>query len=225
MSASTTRIPSERARRVIEDNLGRLTTWDAAKSVWEQVFSLLERRSFGDDLDFAFKQVGVIEMWRRARGDSSVRAAIEIPYELGGISSQTRQWLLREIGEEDFSSEILIQQAINERGLVLVDNPRSASWDGRSIDVEWDTCPALWSYLWALAKAAKSGDVLDQFRLAEGNPGVLKNRKFHLGKKVEFPRSLFALIEGGQEHRLNIPPDLIVVFEFIDIDQYRRWTP
>ena len=121
--------------------------------------------------------------------------------------------LYRELSPADSAVDL----AVATGGLVLVEKPRKAFWEGQPINHDWldRKYKNHWEMLWKLAINAKSASAVGNFDLY--NDGVanstLHSRAMRL--KQLLPPSLRQHIKPGTEratHRLTLPMNLIHLF-------------
>lgn len=220
--------PSARAQQLIEDTYGRINTIDTLLRLKDQVFTEADLRQFGPDLYAVFRQIGVTGMWMKLRGCSLARAIIEIASALDGIGPSVRSWLLREVGEAAADSEAAIERAKQAATLVILDQPRTAYFQGQELDVEWDEHPVCWEYLELLARASAANKSVDYMSLgSDASPDLPKHRKRNLKKLEGVPVALISLIEsaGRGTQRLKLLPAQVRIFEQTGNGEYREWSP
>jgi hypothetical protein len=78
----------------------RVEPWVSADRLWTRVLTEEDRQCLGGNLEECYPRLGTAGMWMELRGVSAERAVIEVARELGFLTEQTAQWLLREVGEE-----------------------------------------------------------------------------------------------------------------------------
>ncbi len=214
-----------------ETACGRAKGKVAAVRLWDRVLTMDDRRRLGDDLDAAYaKYSGAVGMWRQLHGVSAPRAVVAVAVAIGFLDAGTGRALLRALGEEPDDPADAVEAAVASRGLVLVESPPQAFWDGEPVEVDWAGHASLWNLLWTLARASKGRGTVDAFTLRERDTGDLKfvtKRKYKLIKAPGFPLSLADLVmpAGRGTYRVALPPERIRVFERGAGDAVREWTP
>jgi hypothetical protein len=224
----TQRLLSKRAVDLLESNALRIQAAVSAARLWEEVLTEAERRRLNDDLESVWYRLGTAGIWKELRGVSTARAVVDVAAELGFLDAPTVRWLLRELGEVSDDPEEAIEAARNRTALVLVERPRAAYWQGRPIEVAWESHPALWQYFWELCWHAKAGRPLDRLELGESaDLGSIAKKKSRLLGKAGFPVDLGDLIQpaGRGTHMLELPPQQIRMFEVVGVERLREWTP
>ena len=105
--------------------------------------------------------------------------------------------------------------AIDAGGLVLIDQPRTAFWERKPIEADWDRHPKPWEFLRRLAeKGRRAGAVREADLYADvPSPSAMANR-FHRLKKL-LPPSLWTHIvpAGSRAYRLVLDPVKIHLFD------------
>ena len=198
-----------------------------AARLWERAFCDVDRRRLGNDLEAAYRKHGTAGMWMRLRGVSVHRAVVDVALALGLLDSPTHQWLLRELGEIRDDPEEAINVAVDSGALVLVERPRAAYWNRRSIDVAWDLRSVLFDFLWELARLGKAGQPLDYTLFATSrDPGIVAKQKSRLVNQPGFPADLAGYImpAGRRSQRLDLPPAMIRLFEIVTNETARELT-
>ena len=202
-----------------------------ALRLWHRVLTEEERRRLGGDLEAAYERDrGAVGMWMRLRGVSVPRAVVDVAVRIGFLDADTGRQLLRALGEEPDDPAEAVEAAITRGGLVLVEVPRQAYWDGEPVEIDWARHTSLWELLWELARASKGGGAVDAFVLRErggGDPKFVTKRKCRLVSAAGFPLSLADVVvsAGRGTYRLNLLPPCIRVFERRVGDAVREWTP
>ena len=105
----------------------------SAERLWARL-TPQDRRRLGGDFAEAYSQ-------RKNRGNVDASSAVshspgrssKRPVEVGLTDEATRNWLMREIGELDSTSEETIAAAVESGSLVLVEQGRHAYWKGEKI--------------------------------------------------------------------------------------------
>ncbi len=202
-----------------------------ALRLWDRVLTADDRRRLGDDLEAAYaKYRGAVGMWRQLHGVSVPRAVVAVGVRIGSLDADTGRALLCALGEESDDPADAVETAVASGGLVLVESPPQAFWDGTSIEVDWARHPSWWDLLWTLGRASKGRGAVDAFALRErggGDPKFVTKRKHKLVNARGFPLTLADLVEsaGRGTYRLALPPERIRVFERGAGDGVREWTP
>lgn len=219
------------ARRDWETAYLRVKGTAAALRLWDRVLSADDRRRLGGDLEAAYaRHGGAVGMWRQLHGVSVPRAVVAVAIAIGFLDTGTGQALLRALGEDPDNPADAVEAAVASGGLVLVEAPRQAFWEGEPVEVDWARHTSLWELLWALARASKGGGVVDAFALQERDARDRKfvtKRKCRLVNAPGFPLSLAdSVVSAGRgTYRLDLPPASIRVFERGAGDAVREWTP
>ena len=203
----------------------RVSPGASALRLWERVLSEQDRARLGGDFQRALSEFGAIGMWMKLRGVSPQRAVIDIAKKIGFITDETREFLLRGIGDISDDPKQAIAKAVSDGALILVERPRTAYWNQDRIEVDWNANPKLWEYLFELCRYAKAGRPLlpvifgenaDQYHLIK-----LKSR---LSKFAGFPPLLSDRIVSAGEgmQRFDIPPEEIRIFEVVTMEVLRE---
>lgn len=199
----------------------------SAQRLWDRL-TPEERRRLGGDLVAAYDRYGrTVGMWKELRGVSQHRAIIEAAYQAGLTDEATKNWLLREIGELDSTTEATIETAVASGAIVLVERGRVAYWKGDRIGVSWPKHPALWEFFWLLCAQAKVGDGVSHthFETVE-NRDYPSKTKHRLCKLTGFPQDLGLLINsaGSGRQKLDLPPSQIRLFKIETVEILREVT-
>ncbi len=199
----------------------------SAQRVWDRL-APEERRRLGGDLVAAYDRYGrTVGIWRELRGVSQPRAIIEAAYQVGLTDEATKNWLLREIGELDSTTDDTIATAVASGALVLVERGRAAYWKGDKIGVNWAKHAALWEFFWLLCAQAKIGDGVSHthFETTE-NRDYPSKTKHRLCKLTGFPHDLGLLINsaGSGRQKLDLPPPQIRLFKIEAVEILREVT-
>ncbi len=203
----------------------------AALRLWQRVFTADDRRRLGNDLEAAYVQYrGAVGMWRQLHGVSGPRAVVAVAVRIGFLDADTGQTLLQALGEEPNDPDDAVELAVTAGGLVVVETPPQAFWEGNSVAVDWARHTRWWDLLWALARASKGRGAVDAFALRErdgGDRDYVKKQKHRLVHAPGFPLSLADLVvsAGRGTYRVDLPPARIRVFERGAGDAVREWTP
>ncbi len=227
--SDTQKAPDPYPPKVMEELrtlLLRVQALMSAERLWARL-TPQDRRRLGGDFAEAYSQGKTVGMWMRLRGVSQPRAIIETAREVGLTDEATRNWLMREIGELDSTSEETIAAAVESGALVLVEQGRHAYWNGEKISVNWYKQSALWEFLWVLCDRAKSGTGLDCMDFAEkGNSDYPSKTKHRLCGLDAFPHDLGILInsEGQGIQKLDLPPSRIRLFKVETVEILREVT-
>ena len=110
--------PSDAALKKLQETALRVRVPNIACALWSEVFSEVEKKRLGGDLDNAYANGGVVAMWTRLHGCTEVRAVIEIAFRFNLLTPQYREWLLLETGEL-LDADAAYQDAILHNDLVL----------------------------------------------------------------------------------------------------------
>ena len=81
------------ATQLVEDTTRRIQNATAARKLWNEIFNDADRRRCDDDLENAYRNGGVIGMWRRARGGTIDDALLDAAHALGFLTVQARDSL------------------------------------------------------------------------------------------------------------------------------------
>jgi hypothetical protein len=205
----------------------RVSLAASALRLWERVLTEQDRARLGGDFRRAYTEFGVIGMWMKLRGVSPQRAVIDVAKKIGFITDETRDFLLRGIGDLADNPAEAIAKGVSDGALVLVERPRTAHWDRRKIEVDWNANPKLWEYLFELCRHAKAGRPLSPVIFGENaDPYHLTKLKSRLSKFEGFPPSLSDRIASAGEgmQRLDIPPERVRLFEVVTTEVLRERT-
>ena len=117
----------------------RVQTPAATQLFWERMLDNRDREGLGGDLKEVLCQYfGPIRMWMHLRGVSPARSIIEVAFGLNLLSETDKNWLLREVGEDEQIVQEAIDSAVLSKKLVLVERQRHAYWRGGRIQVDWN---------------------------------------------------------------------------------------
>ena len=219
--------PSEKVLEELKAAYQLVREAPSALRLWKRVLSPQDRVRLGGDFAKAYAAHGTVGMWMKLRGVSFPRGLVDVAGKIGFITAETQQFLLRGIGALQDDPEQAIAQAVSEGGLVLVERPPAAYWDGKKIAVPWDDHPALWKYVFELGREAKAGRPLQPSILGKPSDAChLTKVKSRLGKLAGFPPSLGDLIvaAGHGTQRLNLPPRQIRIFALATTTVLREQT-
>ncbi|MBA4192640.1 MAG: hypothetical protein C0467_32125 [Planctomycetaceae bacterium] len=169
-------------------------------------------------------------MWRHLHGVTVPQAVVAVAVRIGFLHADLGQTLLRVLEVDPADAIDAVEAAVNSGGLVLVETPREAHWERKSIEVNWVKFSSRWDLLWALARASKGGGSVDAFTLRErneGDPKFVTKRKCRLVNTVGFPLTLADCVvsAGSGTYRIDVPRDRVRVFERGVGDEVREWTP
>ena len=81
------------ATQLVEDTTRRIQNATAARKLWNEIFNDADRRRCDDDLENAYRNGGVIGMWRNARGGTIDDALLDAAHALGFLTEQARDSL------------------------------------------------------------------------------------------------------------------------------------
>lgn len=218
------------ARREWEAVILRVKGSVAAVRLWHHVLNPAERRQLGKDLDAAYARYrGAVGMWRHLHGVTVPQAVVAVAVRIGFLHADLGQTLLRVLEADPVEAIDAVEAAVNSGGLVLVETPRQAYWERKSIEINWVKYPSRWDLLWALARASKGGGSMDKRALSElsEDPKIVTKRKHRLVNTDGFPLSLADIVvpAGRGTYRIDLPRDRIRVFERGVGDEVREWTP
>ena len=198
--------------------------WSALR-LWERVLSEQDKARLGGDFQRALSEFDAIGMWMKLRGVSHQRAVIDIAKKIGFITDETREFLLRGIGDISDDPEQAIAKAVSDGALVLVERPRTAYWNRDRIEVDWNANPKLWEYLFELCRHAKAGRPLLPVIFGENADLYhLIKLKSRLSKFAGFPPLLCDrnVSAGEGMQRFDIPPEEIRIFEVVTMEVLRE---
>jgi hypothetical protein len=185
--------------------------------IWERLHKSEQKWIKANISDEEWQKLDAIQVWMRLRGVSDGRAALDIGRRCDLLSLEEYTWLLREIDAEEEDLLAAVRDAVQSSPLVLTEAPRSLFWQGQEIDVKWEGLLVLWVYLWRLARAAKHrGTINDNDFDLSTQPRNLVDWKHRLLKEGNFPQMLGDLIDVEKgDHRLNLSPEMVRLFEFV----------
>ena len=218
--------PSDAAREKFEEAALRIRNPTIAIKLWREVFSEEEKKRLGGDLENAYANGGVVAMWTRLHGCTEVRAVIEIAFRFNLLTPQYREWLLLETGELLYA-DAAYQDAILHNELVLNSLTREVYWQQKPIEIYWFH-EAKWSFMWELAKHAKTGLPIDSTVFGERkHVNYVSKTKSELTNLKGFPNELADAIEvvGTGTQQLKIEASEIRLFEPHVGGDIREWTP
>jgi hypothetical protein len=218
----------QKVQEELRINFLRVRAPGRAIDLWDRIFTADDRRRLGGNLQSVFDEYGTAGMWAKLRGTSDERAIVDVALELGFIDDRKHRWLLRELGEFDEDAEMAVQNAVATANLVLVERPRTAYWNQEIIDVAWERRDTLWVFLLELARAAKSGQVVDRLVFGQRTRiNYMTQQKSRLLSLPGFPESLGQCIQpkGRGTQQLQIAPHSIRIFEWIAKESVREWVP
>ena len=90
-----------RLRKQLDALESRVKGPDVAVLIWEQHFTVADRKALGDDPYLAWKHFGrTAGMWAAARGVSKERAIVDIGYALDWLDTKTCKALFTALGED-----------------------------------------------------------------------------------------------------------------------------
>jgi hypothetical protein len=229
-AASKTRPKIDWRAEAFNTAFGRVESEWTAWYLWERVFTPAERQYLGDRLPKASKDChGVTGMWMRLHGVSQRRALVEVAVRCNLLDATTGEWLLREYGESPDEAHEVIEWAVADDGLVLVEEPRQVYWRGAKIEINWSGPPRFWDFMWTLARRSKVGGAIDARAVGlEGSadPHPLKKLKHRVTKLLASANGLAETIESvGGAYRLAIPAQEIRIFEIGVGEMLREWIP
>jgi hypothetical protein len=92
--------PSEDAIQELREQYPRVENLASAQRVWDRMLTPADREALGGNRAEAISEGGSIGMWIRSHGGSGYSAIAELAHRLGFASAETRDWLLKEFGEE-----------------------------------------------------------------------------------------------------------------------------
>jgi hypothetical protein len=209
----------------------RVRGFATAGWLWDRVLTPDDRRRLGGDLEAAYaRHGGTAGMWMYLRGLSYPRAVVAVATRCGLLDPDTVRGLLRAFREEPVDPAEAVEWAAAGGGLVLVETPRRAHWEGEPIPVDWARYTAPWVLLWELAQTAKAGGVVDAVTLrdgAGGDPKFVTKLKYRLVNAAGFPLTLADRVvpAGRGTYRLDLPAARVRVFERGPEEAVREWTP
>jgi hypothetical protein len=204
----------------------RIAAPASAARLWERHLTVQQRAGLGGDLEAAFLRYRTAGMWMELHGVSYQRAVIDVAHVLGFFTDQMRDSLLRALNES-LDSDEAVEHAVNAGSFVLVECPRTVSFGGSQLEIDWERYGSLWEFLWHLARHAKAGRPVDRLVFGEGaHANIVTDRKSKLSKLTGFPMAIIDRIEvkGNGTQQLCLPRDQIRIFEYLD-GQLREWTP
>jgi hypothetical protein len=237
--------PTFEAQRTFRDCYYRIRPETSAGRLWnrhltnedhQRLLAVTECRTLlrkldGNDsrapLTAVYRHYGTAGMWAMLKGVSLDRAVIDVAHRLDYLSAANYEWLLREFGESP-DPEDAMEAAIAAGHLVLVESPRTASWNRQPIDVDWHRFKSLWEFFWELSRQAKLGRPLDRWTFGRNQArNVVSNRKNKLKSQPEFPMGLIDLIirAGVGTQQLNLPPEHIRLFVLSEHGTLTEWRP
>jgi hypothetical protein len=218
--------PSDVALKKLQETALRVRVPNIACALWSEVFSEEEKKRLGGDLDNAYANGGVVAMWTQLHGCTEVRAVIEIAFRFNLLTTHHREWLLSETGEL-LDADAAYQDAILHNELVLNSLTREVYWKKEPIKIDWSH-EAKWSFMWELAKHAKTGLPIDSTVFGERKSvDYVSKTKSGLTNLKGFPNELADAIEvvGTGTQQLKIEASEIRLFEPHVGGDIREWTP
>lgn len=224
----TTESPlSPRALELLQASYFRTKPHVSGQRLWDQVLTPADRLRLGDNFRAAFLTYGTVGMWAQLRGVSGERALIDVSKKLNFLTEESRQWLLHEVGELSDDPEEMVSLAVRAGGLVIVESPRAAHWQGQLIEIDWQRRDSLWNYLLELARHSKGGRSIDRTCFGD-NVGMnhLAQQKNRLTGLRNFPLSLGDCISsaGRGSQILDLSPSQIRILQLETIESLREWT-
>jgi len=208
---------STSAMNLLQTTYLRVKPLVCAERVWEQLLLPDDRVRLGGDLENAWSEHhSTVGMWQFLRGISVDRAVIELGQKLNLLTPENTEWLLREIGESADNPEQLVDKATESGALVLIEQPREAYWKTEMIEIDWETNPVLWNFLWELARHAKGNRPIDNLTFGDHKKdGYASKLKYRLVNDEVFPDELRQLIKpaGKGSIKLNLARSLIRIFQ------------
>ena len=218
--------PSKKAVEKLQEAALRIRTPMTANDIWFEMFTEIQRERLGGDFDAAYAKGGSIKMWSRVHGCTEVRAVIEIAYLFDFLTPHVREWLLAEAGEL-LDADAAYDDAILRNELVLNSLTREVHWMGESIELDWSH-DAKWSFIWELAKHAKTGLPIDSTTFGgQKSADYVSKMKSELSKLDSFPidlaDSIVVVARGAQ--KLSVKAHEIRLFEHYVGGEIREWTP
>ena len=197
---------------------GRVKGYQPARRLWDLVLSADDRARLGGDPEAAYRRFGgAAGMWKQLRGVSVPRAVVDVGLALTVLDPGVGAALLREFGEAPDDPAAAVEHAVARGGLVVVESPRGAYWEGKPIPIDWERHGRPWALLFELARQAKAGAAVDAEVFHSGATAdrryvsKLKNR---LVNTPDFPPDLgMAVVRVGPgTYRLDLPPEQVRVF-------------
>lgn len=94
----TTRLLPDSVKDEINSLLQRLAGYSIGKFFWNELLTEAERRQLGGDLDVALRKEHIVDIWARLRGQSQLRAVVELSYHTELVMPKKYEQLLRKIG-------------------------------------------------------------------------------------------------------------------------------
>ena len=225
----TTESPfSPRALELLQASYWRTRPPVSAQKLWDEVLTPADRTRLGGDFCEAFRTYdGTVGMWKTLRGVSGERALIDVAKKLNFLTEESRQWLLREVGELSDDPEEMVSLAVRAGGLVIVESPRAAYWQGQLIEIDWQRRDALWNYLLELARHSKGKGSIDRTCFGDKvGMNYVAQQKNRLTGLRNFPLSLADCISsfGRGSQKLDLSPSQIRILQLETIESLREWT-
>ncbi len=208
-------------------NFLRIKAYVSAQRMWDRMLTEKDRERLGGDLQQAYHAHGTAGMWMKLRGVAIERAVIDVAFGIGFLDQGTRDWLLREVGQQYDDPQRTVDAAISAGHLVLIETPRAAFWLGNPIAMDWEKDHSLWEFLWALCERSKRSLTLTQVDLGKQvSASAVATSKGRLVNHPDFPPDLGILVESkrGQGYHLNLPPANIRIFVVEEHDVATEWT-
>ena len=109
--------------------------------------------------------------------------------------------------------ELRLADAIASKKLVLVEAPRIAYWEGKSLEANWERRTKRWELLWELASSAKRKLPVDRENLSNRkSERAIRDRRSDLSKDLPYQLDALIVPAGRYCYRLNLPPAEIALF-------------
>ena len=203
----------------------RIRPWGSAERLWSQCISNLERERLGGELNSLWSQVGTAGIWMRLRGVGWPRAVVEVAREIGFLNENSRDWLLREMGE-CLSGEEAFAKAIEDGHLVLNEDTHEVFWRGKPIEIDWKH-EMKWVFLWETSRHGKAGRPVDRMTFGNDARRNFVSQSKNTLKKNGLPLELVDSIQrvGNGTQQLMLPPKEIRIFERHIDNEIKEWHP
>lgn len=120
---------SEEVDKALRETAARMVPWPSAWRVWQRL-TAAERRQLGDDIDAAYRKLGTVGIWMRARGGTPISALLGAAREINLLTPVDSEWLLRETtdaSQQDQESAGDARKAATARGTSAQAAPLSAA--------------------------------------------------------------------------------------------------